>query len=86
MQLIALDDLNRGLDPLHHAVGKGLASVATINQYAFNQRQIRLRAVNGPQCAVPVGHIGRGRGDGVGQALYVDRDVTLDAGDLLPAS
>jgi len=58
MQLIALDDLNRGLDPLHHAVGKRLAGVAAIGQDAFNLRQIRLRAVYGPQCAVPVGDIG----------------------------
>ncbi len=28
MRFIAFDDLNRGLDPLHHAVGKGLAGVA----------------------------------------------------------
>ena len=65
----------------HHAVGKGLAGVATIDQYAFNQLQIRLRMVDGPQCAVPVRHIRRGHGEGVRQALRVHRDVTLDAGD-----
>ena len=83
MQFVALDDLNRGLDPLHHAVGKGLAGVAAIDQDAFNQLQIRLRTVHGPQCAVTVRHIGRGHGKGVRQALRVHRDVALDAGDLL---
>ena len=83
MQFIALDDLNRGLDPLHHAVGKRLARVAAIDQQAFHQLQIRLAAVDGGQSAVAVRHLGRGYGDGVGQSLRVHGDMTLDAGDLL---
>ena len=83
MEFIALNDLYGGLDPLHHAVGKGLASVAAINQQILDPFQIRLAAVDGLQSAVAVRHISCGHGNGVGQALRVDRDVTLDAGDLL---
>ena len=35
------------------------------------------------QSAVAVGHVGRGDGNGMRQALRADRDVALDAGDLL---
>ena len=66
MQFIALDNLNRSLNPLHHAVGKGLAGVAAIHQHTFNQLQIRLAAINGLQSAVAVRDISRGYGDGVG--------------------
>ncbi len=83
MQFIPLDDLHGGLDPRHDAIGKGLAGVAAIDQQAFDQLQIRHRAINSRQGTVAVGHIGRGYGDSVRQALRVHRDVALDAGDLL---
>jgi len=83
MEFIALHDLYGSLDPLHHAVSKGLASVAAINQQALDPFQIWLAAVDGLQSAVTVGDVSRGHGDGVGQSLRIDRDVTLDAGDLL---
>lgn len=82
MQFIALDDLNRGLDPLHHAVGKRLARIAAVHQYTFDQLQIWLAPVNGSQSAVAVGYVGRGHGDGVGQPLRVDGDMPFDAGNL----
>ena len=82
MELIALDDLHRCLQPLHHAVGKGFARVAAIDQHAFYRLQIRLAPVNGGQSAVAVRYIGRGHGDGVGQALRVHRNMSLDAGNL----
>ena len=81
MQFIALDDLHGGLDPLHYAVGKGLACVAAIDQHALYRLQIWLAPVDGSQCAVAVRYIGRGHGDGVGQALRVYRDMALDAGN-----
>jgi len=68
MEFIALNDLYGGLDPFHHAVSKGLAGVASINQQALDPYQIRLAAVDGLQSAVTVCDIGRGHGDGVGQA------------------
>lgn len=82
MQFVSLDDLNRGLQPLHHAVGKGCARVAAINQHTFHRLQIRLAPVNGGQSAVAVRYIGGGHGDGVGQALRVHGNMSLDAGYL----
>ncbi len=83
MEFIALDDLYGGLDPLHHAVCRGLAGVAPINQQALDPFQIRLAAIDGLQSAVPIGHLRHGHGDGVGQSLCVHCDVTLNAGGLL---
>ncbi len=57
VQFIALDDLHRRLQPLHHAVGKGFARVAAIDQHAFHRHQIRLASVNGDQSAVTVRYI-----------------------------
>jgi hypothetical protein len=82
MEFIALDHLYRGLQPIHHAVSKGLASVAAINQQALDPFQIRLAAVDGGQSAVAVRHVGRSHGDGVRQALRVHRNMPLDAGNL----
>lgn len=82
MKFIALDDLHRCLQPLHHAVGKGLARVATVDQHALHRRQIRLAPVHGGQSAVAVRYIGRGHGNGVRQALRVHRNMSLDAGYL----
>lgn len=86
MQLVALDDLNRGIEPLHHAIGKRLARVTAIGQQAVHQLQIRLAPVDGGQSAAAIRHLGRGYGDGMRQSLRVNGDVTLDAGDFLPAS
>jgi len=83
MEFIALDNLYGGLDPLHHAVGKGLSGVAAIDQLALDPFQIRLAAVDGPQSAVAVRDICRGHGDGVGQALRIHPNVTFDARYLL---
>ena len=82
MQFVALDHLHRGLQPLHHAVGKGFARVAAIDQHALHRLQIRLAPVHGSQSAATVRDIGRGHGDGVGQALRVHRNMSLDAGNL----
>jgi len=82
MQLVALDHLHRGLDPLHHAVGKGFARVTAVDKHALDRLQIRLAPVDGGQRAVAVGHIGRGHGDGMGQSLRVHRDMPLDAAHL----
>ena len=82
MEFIALDDLHRCLQSLHHAVGKGFARVAAIDQDAFYRLQIRLTPVNGGQSAVAVRYIGRGHVDGVGQALRVHCNMALDAGNL----
>src|SRR5665213_4524139 len=83
MQLIALDDLNRGIEPLHHAVGKRLARVAAVDQHALHQLQIRLAPVDGGQSAAAVGHLSRSYSNGMGRSLRVNGDVTLDAGDFL---
>ena len=82
VEFIALDHLHRCLQPLHHAVGEGLARVAAVDQHALHRFQIRLAPVNGGQRAAAVRHIGRGDGDGVGQALRVHRNMSLDAGYL----
>ena len=83
MQFVALYDLNCGIDPIHHAVGKRLARVAAISEQAVHQPQIRLAPVDSGQSAVAVRHLGRGYGDGMRQSLRVNGDVTLDAGDFL---
>ena len=83
MQFIALDNLNRGLDALHHAVGKRLAGVAAVNQHTFHTLQIYFAPVDGCQRAVAVRYIGRGHGDSVGQPLGVHCDMPLDAANLL---
>ena len=82
MKFIALDDLHRCLQALHHAVSKGLARVAAIDQHALHRLQIRLAPVHGGQSAVAVRYIGCGHGDGVGQALRVHGNMSLDAGNL----
>ena len=83
MEFIAFDHLHRGLDPLHYAVGKGLARVAAIDQHTLYRVQIRLAPVDGGQCAVTVGHIGGGDGDSMGQALRVHCNMPLDAAHFL---
>ena len=74
-EFIALDQLHRCVQPLHHAVGKGSAGVAAIDQHTLDLLQVRLTPVNGGQSPVAVCYIGRGHGDGVGQALRVDRNM-----------
>ena len=83
MQFIALDDLNRCLQPLHYAVSKGFTRVTAIDQYALHRLQIRLAPVNGRQSAVAVRYVGGGHGDGVWQTLRVHCNMPLDAGNLL---
>jgi len=83
VQFIALDHLNRGLQPLHHAVGKRLAGVAAIDQNAFHSRQIRFAAVDRMQGPTAIRHFGGGNRNGVGQPLRIHPDVPFDPGDLL---
>jgi len=83
VQFIALDHLHGCLQPLHHAVGKGFARVAAIDQHALYRLQIRFAPVHGGQSAITVRYIGRGHGDGMGQALRVHGNMSLDAGNLL---
>ena len=81
VQFIALDDLHRRIKPLSDAVGKRLSSVAPIDQHAFNPFQVRSAAIHCGQRAVAIGHIGRGDRDSMRQALRIDGDVALDAGN-----
>ena len=83
VQLIAFDDLYGGLQPLHDAVGEGLAAVATVHQHAFHAYEIRLAAIDGRESAVPVGHLRRGHGHGMRQSLRVHCNVRLNARHLL---
>ena len=83
MQFIALDDLDGGFQAELYAIGEGLATVSSIHQHAFDAPEIRLAAVEGLQGTAPVRSLCGGYGDGMGQALRVNGDMTFDAGDLL---
>jgi hypothetical protein len=82
VEFIALDHLYSGLQLLHDGVCERLAHVTAIDQHAFHRHQIRLAPVHGRQSAVTVRDIRRGHGDGVGQALRVHCNMSLDAGNL----
>ena len=83
VQFISLDHLHRRAQPLFHAVRKRLSGVASVDQHAFNGPQIGCATIHRGQRAVAIGHIGRGDRDGVRQALRIDGDVPLDAGNFL---
>ncbi len=83
VQLIALGDLYGGLELVLNRFGKWFACIAAVDQHAFDLFQAVRAAVEGRQSAVAVGHLGGGDGDRVRQSLRIDRDVALDAGDLL---
>ncbi len=83
VELVAFGDLDRCAKLVRHRVGERFAGVAAIDQHALNRFQVVRAALEGGQGAVPVGHLGGGDSDCMRQALRIDRDVALDAGDLL---
>ncbi len=82
VEFVAFGDLDGCAELLLDRLGKRFACVASVDQHAFDRFQVVRAAIEGGQGTVPVGHLGGGDGDGVGQALRIDRDVALDAGDL----
>ncbi len=83
VQFIALGDLYGGLELFLNRVGERLAAVAAIHEHAGDFLEAVGAAVEGRQSAVAVGHVGGRDGDRMRQTLRIDRDVALDAGDLL---
>ena len=84
MQFVAFGDLDGCAELVLDRVGERLAGVAAINEHAGDLLEVVRAAVECGQSAVAVGHLGGRDGDRMRQALRVDRDVALDAGDLLP--
>lgn len=85
MELVALGDLDGCGKDLFHAIGKRFAGIAAIGQNVFDIRQIVLVAVKGLQRALAISDIGSRDIKRVRQAIRIDADVTLDAGDKLAA-
>ncbi len=83
LQVAAFRDLDGGIELFLDRVGERLAGVAAVDQHADDVLEVGRAAVEGGQGAIAVGHVGGRDGDRVRQALRVDRDVALDAGDLL---
>ncbi len=83
VQFISLCDLYGGLELVLHRVGERLAAVAAIHEHAGDFFEGFCTTVEGGQSAVAVGHVGGRDSDRMRQALRIDRDVALDAGDLL---
>lgn len=83
MQFAALGHLHGSAELVLHGLGERPAGVAAIDQHACDLLQVVCAAVEGHQRAVAIRHLGRGDGHGMRQALGIDRDVALDAGDLL---
>ena len=85
VQLAALGDLHRDVltQGLAHPLGKGLARVAAVGQHALHGAERALATLECLQGTFAIRHIGRGHDDRVGQPLGIDRNVALDARDLL---
>lgn len=73
MQFAALGDLYLGAEQFPNGLSERLADIATIGQDALNGLQISRATLQGQQCALAVCHIGGGNGNGVRQALGIDR-------------
>ena len=83
VQLASFCDLDAGSELLVDRVGERFAGVAAIGEHAGDLGQAGGASIKRRQCAVAVRHLGRRDGDGVGQPLRIDRDVTLDTGYFL---
>ncbi len=83
VEIASFGDLHCCAELLLHGFGKWFARVSAVRQHAADVLQIVGAAVDCGQGPVAVGHVGRRDGDGMGQSLRVDRDMALDAGDLL---
>lgn len=85
VQFTAFGDLHRDLLPENgaHTQCERLSGVATVAQDAFHPFQTRLATFQRRQCAFAIGDIRRRHGDGVREALSIDRDMTLDPRHLL---
>lgn len=82
VQLTTLGNLNVGAKQFLNGLGKWLSHIAAVGQDASNRLQICRTATQGQKGALAVGHIGRGDGNGVRQALRIDRYMALDARNL----
>lgn len=85
MQFITVGDLDSCAEDLLYAVGKRLSGIAAIGQNIRGIRKIVLVAVKSLQRALAIRDVGGGDVEGVGQAVGIDADMSLDAGDELAA-
>ena len=83
VQFIAFHHFHRGSQPALHRSSKGLPSVTPIHQYILHLPQVVSAPVKHRQSPSPVGDVGGGHMNRMGQSLRVHRDVTLDSGHLL---
>ena len=85
VQLAPLGHLHRHLltQNLAHSLCKGLSCVAAVGQYAADCVEVALAALEGLQGPCAIRHFGGGHRHSMRKALCIDRNVALDARDLL---
>ncbi len=83
MQIVSLRDLHGRAKLLLDRLGERPARVAAVHEYACGLLKVVRATVERSQRALAVGHFGRRDGHRMRQALGVDRDMALDAGDFL---
>ncbi len=78
MQLATLSDLNLGPQQFINRLCKWLADITPIGQDALNRLQVSRTAAQCQQGAFAVCYIRCCDGNGMGQPLGIDRNVTFD--------
>ena len=66
-----------------HRSSKGLSGVTPVHQHVLHLTEAVSAPVKHRQSPSPVGDVGRGYVDRMGQSLRIHRDVSLDSGYLL---
>ena len=83
VEVAPFGDLDGCAELVLYGFREWLARVSAIHQDAGDVLEVVGAAIKRGQGSVAIGHVGGRDGDGVRQSLRVDRDVALDAGDLL---
>ena len=83
VQFIAFHHFHRGSQQVQHRRGKGLPGVSAVNHHILHPAQVYPALFQHRQGPGPVGNIGGGHMNRMGQPLAVHRDVPLDPRHLL---
>ena len=83
VQFVAFHHLHRGSQQVLHLRSKGLPGVAPVDHHILHPAQVGSALFKHRQSPGPVGNIGRGHMNRMGQPLAIHRDVALDPGHLL---
>ncbi len=80
VEFAAFGDLHRrSSEGVGDGLGKRFTGIASIDQHTAHLAETGAATPERLQGAFTIGHLGGGHGDGVGQALGIDGQVTLDA-------